>query len=628
VEKYFIIDFDGTITQVEALDELAEIALKSRPDREAKLKEIKSLTCAGMDGKISFPESLDRRMALFKANRQHVSLLIKKLRKKISKSFLRNRKFFRLYGKNIYIISGGFREYIVPILKPFGVPEENIYANTFRFGAGGFIIGADRRNLLTQEKGKAKQLKALNLKGDICILGDGYTDYEMKSASVSAKFFAFTENIKRESTVSKADHIVPSFDEFLYLNKLPMSVSYPKNRIKILLLENINPQAALRFKEEGFSVESSNCAMDENELAVRIQDAHVLGIRSRTIISDAVLSNAKKLITAGAFCVGTNNIDLAACTKRGIAVFNAPYSNTRSVAELVIGEIIMLLRGIPQKNEKLHQGIWDKTGSSAFEARGKKLGIIGYGNIGSQVSALAESLGMKVLFFDVLDKLSLGNAKKCGSMAEVLKKSDIITVHVDGNQGNINLIGDKEFRLMKDESFFLNLSRGNVVNLKDLAAVLKSGKLRGCAVDVFPKEPKNNGDRFSSPLARFQNALLTPHIGGSTREALENIAGFVCEKITGYINSGDTLYSVNFPQLKLPELKNSHRFLHIHKNVPGMLSQINAVFAEKKINIEGQYLKTNDDIGYVITDIRSKYDKTAAASLQAVPGTIKFRTLY
>lgn len=402
-----------------------------------------------------------------------------------------------------------------------------------------------------------------------------------------------------------------------------MRVSKPK----VLLLENIHENAVQEFKEVGFSVETVSGALGESELTEKIKDVSILGIRSKTLITKKILDAANKLMVIGTFCVGTNQVDLQACALKGVCVFNAPYSNTRSVVELTIGEIFMLIRNVFDKSMDLHNGIWNKSAKNSFEVRGKKLGIIGYGNIGSQMSVLAESMGMNVYYYDIKDRLSLGNATKCKSMKDILNQVDIVTVHVDGNKNNVNLIGEKEFGMMKEGVVFLNISRGFVVDIKALVKNLKNGKIIGAGIDVFPKEPKNNAEVFMSELRGMKNVILTPHIGGNTKEAQENIAGFVSKKITDFVNSGDTTLSVNFPNLSLPEFHGSHRIIHIHENIAGVLSQINYVFAKNKINIEGQYLQTNNDIGYVITDVNAKIDENIINKLKEVSGTIRFRVL-
>ncbi len=626
--RYFVIDFDSTFTKVEAFDALAEISLKDHPNVEKLKQQIFDITNQGMDGSISFRESLEKRIEILAPNKRHLEQLVVVLRELVSESFKRNREFLQTYADYIYIISNGFHAFIDPIVTEFGIKPENIRANRFHFDEQGNVTGFDKENPLSQNNGKVEQLKRLNLPGDVFVVGDGYTDYEIKQAGLANKFFAFTENVEREKVLSKADHIAPSLDEFLYLNKLNTAISYPKNRINVLLLENVHPYAVEAFKAEGFNVEVYPAGLDEDELCEKIKNVSVLGIRSKTNVTSKVLENANRLMTIGAFCIGTNQIDLKEATKRGIAVFNAPYSNTRSVVELVIGEIIMLIRNLPDKFAKMHEGKWDKSASGSFEIRGKKLGIVGYGNIGSQLSVVAEAIGLNVYYYDREERLALGNATKCKSLKELLEQVDIISLHVDGRKENTNLIGQTEFDLMKKGVIFLNLSRGHIVDISALKKNIENGKVAGCGIDVFPHEPKSNNEGFVSELRGLPNTILTPHIGGSTLEAQENIATFVSGKFLDYINTGGTSISVNFPNLSLPILENAHRLIHIHSNVPGILAKINQILANNDINIVGQYLKTNENIGYVITDIDKEYDKEVIKELRSIDNTIKFRVLY
>lgn len=626
--KFFIIDFDSTFTQVEALDELVKISLAGKPEAETVLQTIQETTELAMAGDLSFAESLKKRVSLLGANRQHLEKLVEVLRGKVSDSFLRNKEFFQLFAEQVYIVSSGFKEFIVPIVADFGIGEENVYANTFRFDEQGNIVGFDESNYLSQDKGKVKLLKELQLPGEVYVLGDGYTDYEIREAGLANKFFAFTENVERETVVNNADRKSASLEEFLYDNRLPMTVSYPKSRITVLLLENIHSHAADIFRSEGYQVETVAGGLDEDELCERIKNVSILGIRSKTMLTAKVLEHANKLIAVGAYCIGTNQIDLETCLKKGIAVFNAPYSNTRSVVELAVGEMILLTRRIVEKSNKMHAGNWDKSANASYEVRGKKLGIIGYGNIGTQLSVIAEALGMQVYFYDVVDKLAIGNARKCQNLNQLLETCDIITLHVDGRKSNSNLIGEKQFARMKEGVIFLNLARGHVVDLKALADAVRSGKVRGAGLDVFPEEPKTNQDPFVSEMQGFENVLLSPHIGGSTEEAQFNIADYVPNKLIEYVNTGSTYMSVNFPEIQLPELANAHRLIHCHANVPGILARINQILANHQINIVGQYLKTNVHIGYVITDIDKEYNKEVIQELKAIESTIKFRVLY
>lgn len=409
---------------------------------------------------------------------------------------------------------------------------------------------------------------------------------------------------------------------------LKAPVSLTPEKMKILLLENIHPVAVELLKGNDFDIETYSGALSEDELYEKIQNVSVLGIRSRTQVSARVLQNADSLLAIGAFCIGTNQIDLNAATRRGVAVFNAPYSNTRSVVELAISEMILLIRNIVDKSTKMHQGIWHKSATGSFEIRGKTLGLIGYGSIGAQFSVLAESLGMNVLYYDVEERLSLGTAIQCKTMEEVLRKADVVSVHVDGRRSNTKLISRTEFHMMKKGVIFLNLSRGHVVDVCALRESVMNGKVAGCAIDVFPHEPDNNQEEFKSVLRGLPNTILSPHIGGSTMEAQIDIGNFVPAKIIDYINAGSTSTSINFPNLTLPRLSDSHRMIHVHKNISGILARINQVFCDYGINITGQYLRTNDAIGYVITDINKDYDKAAITKIRCIEDTIKLRMLY
>lgn len=629
-EIIYVIDFDSTFTKVEGLDELAAIALKGHKDRDKIVGEIKAITDKGMAGEIGFADSLKARVALLPANRTHVSELIEFLMGKISDSFARNEAFLRENAASVYIVSSGFKDFIVPVAMSMGVLEENIYANTFVYDAEGNITGYDGDNLLSQDKGKVKLLQSLDFEGDIYAIGDGYTDYELRESGLANKFFAFTENVSRKKVTDVADEVVASFDEFLYINDLNRAQSYPKSKIKVLLLENVHPNGVKAFTSEGFQVELLKGALDEDELIEKIKGVSILGLRSKTNLTKRVLEhpNASRLMAVGAFCIGTNQINLDECERRGIAVFNAPYSNTRSVVEMAIGEMIILTRDIMTKSNKMHEGIWDKSAKNSYEIRGKKLGLVGYGSIGTQISVIAEALGMEVHFYDAVDKLALGNAKKCKTLEELLNISDFISLHVDGRKTNANIIGEKEFAQMKDNVIFVNLSRGHVVEIPALVNALKSGKVWGAAVDVFPSEPKTNDEEFINELRGLPRVILTPHVGGSTEEAQANIGEFVPSKLLQFMNNGSTYGSVNFPELQLPPLEDAHRLLHIHQNVPGILAKINNVFAKYNVNIKGQYLKTTNEIGYVITDIAKQYADEIVEELKDIDHTIKFRMLY
>ena len=405
--------------------------------------------------------------------------------------------------------------------------------------------------------------------------------------------------------------------------------SLEKSKIRFLLLEGVHKSAVRTLQREGYeNVEWVKTSLEGEALAEQIAEAHFVGIRSRTQLTAEVFEQARRLLAVGCFCIGTNQVDLNAALSRGIPVFNAPFSNTRSVAELVIGQAILLLRGIPEKNAQLHRGVWQKAAAGSFETRGKKLGIVGYGNIGSQLSVLAESMGMKVYLYDVVTKLPLGNATQLDSLEELLTTCDVVSLHVPETPQTRNMIGEKEFGLMRPEAIFINASRGTVVDIDALATALQAKSIAGAAIDVFPEEPKSNDEEFLSPLREFDNCIITPHVGGSTMEAQENIGVEVAEKLVKYSDNGSSFTAVNFPEVSLPAHPGNHRLLHIHKNVPGVLTEINSVFSETGINISSQYLQTNEEVGYVVLDIDQQYSDIALEKLNKVQGTIRCRVLF
>lgn len=407
--------------------------------------------------------------------------------------------------------------------------------------------------------------------------------------------------------------------------------SFDKRRIKFLFLEGIHPKAAEALTASGYSsVKSLPKSLAGDTLKAALKDVHFLGIRSRTEVTEAVLDAAPKLIAIGCFCIGTNQVNLSAAAKRGIPVFNAPYSNTRSVAELVLGEVVMLMRGIPRKNALLHKGGWAKEATGSVEVRGKTLGIVGYGHIGTQVGTLAEHFGMRVVYYDIEGKLPLGNARAAASLTELLAESDVVTLHVPETPQTRNLIGREQLAAMRPGAHLINASRGTVVDLQGLAESLESGRIAGAAVDVFPVEPKGSDEEFQSPLRRFDQVLLTPHIGGSTLEAQANIGTEVAQKLTRYSDNGSTATAVNFPDVTLPDHVGTgqSRLLHIHQNIPGVLASINEKFGRHGINISAQYLRTSERIGYCVMDVDAEASKVAIDELKTVPGTIKVRLLY
>ena len=405
--------------------------------------------------------------------------------------------------------------------------------------------------------------------------------------------------------------------------------SLEKSKIKFLLLEGIHHSAVETLQKSGYTyIEQHKKALPAAELKAAIANAHFVGLRSATKLTEEIFEAAGKLVAVGCFCIGTNQVDLGAATRRGIPVFNAPFSNTRSVAELVLAEAILLLRGVPAKNAAAHRGEWQKTAANAFEIRGKRLGIVGYGNIGMQLGVIAEGLGMQVQFFDITNKLPLGNARQVPSLNQLLANSDVVSLHVPQTDSTQNMIGAAQLAQMPEGSILINASRGNVVDIDALSAALERGALGGAGIDVFPVEPNSNDEEFVSPLRRFDNTFLTPHIGGSTIEAQENIGMEVAEKLARYSDNGTTTSSVNLPAVALPEHVGKHRLLHIHRNVPGVMSAINNVFSENRINVSAQFLQTNDTVGYVVIDIDAEYSDIALKKLAAIEGTIRSRVLF
>ena len=624
----FVFDFDSTLTTNEALDELAQIALDEHPERDQIVARIAEITRLGMQGQIPIDQSLADRMRLMRPSRAQISQLTKQLLASLSPSVKRNRAFFRKYADSIYVVTNGFREYVEPVVKTLGISPQHVFANSLVFDRHGFVSGYDLKSALAKPGGKSRVVRSIKTNSPIYMVGDGFTDLEVRLSGAAAKFFFYTENVQRDGIAERADSVVRSIDELLYINKLPMKFSYPKSRISILLLEDVHAAGAAVLEREGFHVMTFRAALGEEELIKRIKDVALLGVRSKTVVSKAVINAAPKLLCVGAFCIGTEQIALSECSSRGIAVFNAPYSNTRSVVELALGEIIMLMRRTFESSAALHQGKWNKSAGGSHEVRGKRLGIVGYGNIGSQLSVLAESLGLEVYYFDIAEKLALGNAKRCKSLMELLKSVDIVSLHIDGRRENDKLISKKELSTLKRGAVLLNLSRGKVVDLDALADAIKSGHIAGAAVDVFPHEPASNLDPFSSPLCGIPSVILSPHVGGSTLEAQRAISEYVAERFCAFINSGESSGSVNIPTIQPTALRRGNRMLHLHRNVPGVLAGINSIFGRRKINILAQQLRTNEELGYVITDVSRRYSKETLDELKAIPGTIRLRVLH
>lgn len=622
-----ILDFDSTIVGVESLDLLAEISLKGHPEREKRLEQIADLTKQGMEGKIDFRESLEKRLALLEANRSHIDQLAKRLVKHISPSFASHKKQIQKVADRIWVVTGGFHEFIDPVIQALKLKPDQVFANNFVF-KGDLVVGFDSENPLSKAGGKVEVARLIKSEGPLIAVGDGITDYQIKEAKVADKFYCYAEFIERPPVRAKANKVVYGIDQVLADLELPTRYSFPRSKLKVLLLDSIDQDAADKFAAEGYRVEQVSKKLTEDELCVAIKDAAVIGVRTRTKITERVIASAPKLHAIGVFSVGTDHVDVQAAAARGIAVFNAPFSNTRSVVELALGCAMVLLRRVTEHSTHLHAGRWSKTAERSFEARGKKLGIIGYGNIGSQLSVLAESIGVEVLYYDIAEKLSHGNAKRALSFQDLLKQSDIISVHFDGRATNKNLISTKEFEMMKDGVIFLNLSRGSVVNVEALREAILNGKVGGAAVDVFPNEPKSNDEPFESPLRGLPNVILTPHIAGSTLEAQRNIANYVSERLLKYLALGETLGSVSLPELYLPPISTGMRILHLHANVPGIVANVSSIFATHGVNIVGQNLKTKDSVGYLVTEISGRVSDEMLQEIREVDETIKLRVVY
>ncbi len=620
---YIIIDFDSTFMQVEALEELGEIVLKNPKEKATVLQEIKDITNLGMEGKLSFHESLTKRMDLLTIHRTDVEKLVKRLRKKVSVSFSRNKAFFKKYKGQIYIISSGFKDFIVPVVAPYEIEAGFVLANTFTYDEAGWVTGFDRNNPLAFSKGKPKVLQQLNLDGEIWVIGDGYTDYEMVEAGIAHKFFAFTENVLRESLLDKAHHVTPSFDEFLFVNRMPRALSYPKNRIGVVLERDIPAEAAAQFRDEGYQVEVLEAPLTEEALRQRASELSILGVLPGTFISPSFLASAGRLMAVGVLGAGgpVRQVGPVAAAQ-GVALFDAPYTHTRAQAEMVLAQMIFLLRGPATWTDALPDS------RPSYELRGKTLGIVGYGHSGQQLSILAEALGMEVLYADLDNKPALGNARQVGSLTELVRMADVISLHLDHRPENKDLFNAATLRRMPSNAVLLNFSNGEAIDLPALASLLESGKFLGAALDTLPSAPTGQQLSAIARLRQIPRVRITPGIGGDTVESRLRAASFVPARLIEYVNTGATHGSLNFPELQLPVLKDAHRLIHIHLNRPGILAQINNILAEHRINILGQYLKTNDQIGYAITDIDKRYSKKVLNELKRIEHTIKFRTLY
>lgn len=603
---WFIIDFDSTFTQVEAIEELAAISLKNDPDKEDIIEKIKQLTDMAMEGKMPFNNSLKARIALLSAKKYHINMLVNKLRKKVSVSFARNKSFFKTYEGRVLIVSGGFKEFIEPVVKSFNISADCVYANTFTYDKKNNIIGADENNFLAQEQGKVKLIKQLKLKGDVFVIGDGFTDYQIKEAGLCKQFFAFTENIRRKSVIEKADLIAPSLDEILFSQNLPMALSYPKSRIKAVLIGEGTFLAESYLKSEGYQIEKYTSR--SNRIGQAIRSASLAIISSNIQISDDDIVQSK-LVCVSIWGDNKLPINKNLCAEKGIAVFNSPFANTRSIAELALYAMFNFSKN---QNAKSVLG---------FELMGKKLGVVGYENSGSLLLVLAQSLGMDVNYYDEKDRASLGNASPAKNMIELIKRSDFIVITSTPFTLKKPLFGAREISQINKNAFLINLCDDDTIDLSAIESLLSQSKINGFYMDCMHIETHKY-------VSTFKNTFTSLNQRNNTIETQENIAKYTSQKMIEYLNTGNTNSCINMPNIQLPELQNSHRFIHIHHNKSGILAKINSILGKHKINITGQYLKTNDSIGYVITDVAKQYDKEVIEELKAISETIRFRVLY
>lgn len=600
---YYIIDFDSTFTQVEAMEELAEISLANDPEKDVLIEKIKQLTDLAMDGSMPFDKSLKARIALLSAKKYHIQMLVNRLRKRVSVSFARNKKFFKDCKGRVFIVSGGFKEFIVPVVKPYFIDADKVFANTFLFDKKNNIIGADEANILAQENGKVKLLKQLKLQGNVVVIGDGYTDYQIFEQGLAHKFFAYTENVVREKVLERAEFVAPSLDEILYTERLPMALSYPKTRLKALLWGEKTFLAEHKLREEGYKITKLELKASGKQLQEELQDAHLLLFEPEAKLGQ-LKKDAPKLLSAGVWGEMPDTGELGSYwAGKGIALFANQYAHTRSISEWVLSMMLQLNR---LKQEELP---------------GKKLGIIGYGNCGSLLSVMAANLGMEVYFYDTEDRLPLANSRRLKQLPELLKKCDIIVLTMGRRFGSGTLLGEREIKQLNKGAILINISRDESIDLAACKAALNSGKLSGFAID-------RTRLKTAKDLEGMKQVLISNNQRLATKQTQSNISEIISEKLIEYVNTGSSKASLNFPNLNLPEQQNAHRFIHIHRNKPGILAQINNLLAQNKINIIGQYLKTNEQIGYVITDVGKDYQESLPEQLKAIPETIRFRVLY
>lgn len=642
-----IFDFDTAIINTEGVELILDQALQRLdPDRAAEQRAVMLQVSAGaFAGEVSIGDALRRLFELTQVTQQDVAAaaaqVLQSLNPRVSEIF----SALEAAGKQIFILSTGPEEMVRPVTRALHLNDDHVFTNQLIYDFIGNVIGFNEKNPLFLSVGKIFLVEQLKydgrLAGTTAVVGRGASDLGMRKSNLAQLFVYFAnhqeqDEIRRQAdyVVDRFDHLVPLFFSEEEISHATMQSYYQRHggsleaqRPAALLLENIHESAALRLAEAGIELRQQKGALAGEELIAAAAEANLLGIRSQSRINAAIVAGLPHLWAIGAFCIGTNQIDLEAAADAGIPVFNAPYSNTRSVAELVAGEIIMLMRRIPEKNAAAHGGQWLKSAVGCTEIRGKRVGIIGYGHIGSQVSVLLENLGMSVWFHDIVDKLPLGNARRSTSLESLLEESDVITLHVPDTPETRGVMNAARIGSMKRGAFLINSSRGRVVDLGALRAALDDGRIAGAAIDVFPQEPDSSQEAFVSPLQGAGNVLLTPHIGGSTQEAQVNIATYVGEKLLRFASNGATTGSINFPEVDLPRVPGTHRILHVHHNVPGVLAKINALFARRNINVAGQLLQTRGHIGYLIVDVNQEVSEQVLDLMGHIAETIKVRKI-
>ncbi len=642
-----IFDFDSVILCAEGVELILQQALL-RLDEKTRLhctSKLNQITYLADIGETPMAEAMQERFALAPVYREDVEAGAAQFLAALSPKVRDTFAALRAAGKRLFVFSTGSDEWVRPVTRALQVEDDHVFTNQLLYDDQGRVTGFDEKNPLFLSVGKGYIVEQLRndgrLPGGTAVVGNGASDLAIRTNGSAQMFVYFStqrphEEIRRQAdfSVDVLDQMLPLFFSEDELSHERMQAIYAQNgfgkaagKPHVLLLESVHEMAVKKLQNEGWNLRQGKGAWRSDKLISEAGEVQVLGIRSQTRLSAKTIAGLPRLWAVGAFCIGTNQIDLQAAADAGIPVFNAPYSNTRSVAELVVGEIIMLLRRIPEKSRAAHAGQWLKSAVGCAEIRGKTVGIIGYGHIGSQVSVLLENLGMSVLFHDIVDKLPLGNARRANGLEELLKSADVVTLHVPDTPETRNLMGASRMQKMKKGAVLINSSRGKVVDLAALRAALDEGVLSGAALDVFPEEPDQPQDVFVTPLQGAANVILTPHIGGSTQEAQVNIANYVSDKLLRFMQTGATAGAVNFPEVDLPRVPHTHRILHVHRNVPGVLAKINSVFARRNINVAGQMLQTRERIGYLIVDVDQQVSNQVLDLMQHITETIKVRKI-